>query len=113
MKYLQQFDRQRARRVPDPYDPDATVEDWTDPIVLPLAGYFDASSSTEQTDPVRDLVLTTRTLVVPDPDADVRRGDRIVQGEKTWTVEGFPDAPTNPFTGWRPGLFIRLREGVG
>lgn len=113
MNYLDTFTRQRARRVSAPDNPDAMVNDWTTPDEVPLAGYFELDSSTEQIDPVRGQVITLRTLVVPDPDADVRRGDRIVQGPRTWTVHGYPHAPKNPFTGWRPGLFIRLMEGIG
>ena len=75
MNYLESFTRLRASRVPDPYDPDATVDDWAAPIELALAGYFEAGSSTEQIDPVRAQVITISTLVIADPDADVRRGD--------------------------------------
>jgi len=113
MNYLDTFTRQRARRVPDPYNPDSEVYDWADPVEVSVDGYFEAGSSSEQSDPVRNQVLSFSTLVIEDPDADVRRGDRIVQGEKTWTVQGFPTAPRNPFTGWRPGLFVRLKEGTG
>lgn len=113
MKYVDQFTRQRARLVPAPDDPDATVKDWTAPISLPLVGYFEQGSSTEQADPVRSQALTIQTLVIPDPDADVQRGDRIKQGDRIWTVQGYPYAPRNPFTGRRPGLFVRLLEGVG
>ena len=113
MQFLDAFTRQRATRTPDPYNPDETIEDWSNPDEIPLEGYFEMDSSTEQIDPVNRRVITLRTLVLDGPDADVRRGDRIVQGEKTWTVQGFPDAPRNPFTGWRPGLFVRLMEGTG
>lgn len=114
MNHLEPFTRQRARRVPDPYNPDAEVFDWSNPTEATVHGYLEAGTSSEQSDPVRSHLVGYATLVLPDqPDADVRRGDRIVQGEKTWTVQGFPNAPRNPFTGWCPGLFVRLKEGIG
>ncbi|AZS46672.1 hypothetical protein [Microbacterium oxydans] len=113
MQFLDSFIRQRAERITDPYNPDAEVDDWEEPYELPLEGYFETQSSSEQIDAGREQVITLRTLVLADPDADVRRGDRIVQGDKVWTVQGFPDAPRNPFTNWRPGLWVRLIEGVG
>lgn len=111
--HLDGFTRQRAARISDPYNPDAEVYDWTNPDELALEGYFEPNSSTEQLDPVRNQVVTVYLLVLWDPDADVRRGDRIVQGDKTWTVQGFPSAPKNPFTGWQPHKFVRIVEGVG
>lgn len=111
--YLDGFTRQRATRIPDPYNPDAAVDDWMNPDELALEGYFEPNSSTEQLDPVRNQAVTVYLLVVWDPHADVRRGDRIVQDDKTWTVQGFPSAPKNPFTGWQPYLYVRVIEGVG
>lgn len=111
--HLDEFLRQRPGRVPDPYNPDAQVDDWTDPAELTLEGYFEPNSSTEQLDPVSNRVITVDLLVIWDPRADVKRGDRIVQGDKIWTVRGFPAAPKNPFTGWQPHLHARLSEGVG
>lgn len=113
MNHLDTFTRQRAVRVPDSYNPDAEIYDWGNPVEITVEGYFEQDSSTEQLDPVRQQVVTFATLVIPDPDVDVRRGDRIVQAGKTWTVQGYPSAPRNLFTGWRPGLFVRLKEGTG
>lgn len=111
--YLDSFTRQRAGRKPAPNNPDREVDDWSIPDELPIEGYWEMGSSDEQVDATRKQALTTRTLVIFNPDIDVRRGDRIKQGEKVWTVQGFPDAPRNPFTGRRPGLWVRLLEGVG
>lgn len=111
--YLDGFIRQRPTRVTDAYNPDAAVDDWTTPAELPLEGYFEPNSSTDVQDPVRRQTLTVYTLVIADPHADVKRGDRIVQGDSTWTVQGFPTAPKNPFTGWQPYLYVRVFEGVG
>lgn len=110
---LDAFTRQRPTRIPDPYNPDAQIDDWTNPAELPLEGYFEANSSTEILDPVRKRAETVYLLVIFDPHADVRRGDRIVQDDKTWTVQGFQSAPKNPFTGWQPYLYVRVTEEVG
>lgn len=111
--HLDKFTRLRPKRTPDPNNPDAQLDDWTDPERIPLEGYFEQDSSSEQVDPARVQAITTRTLFVPDPDTDIRRRDRIVQGDETWTVQGIPYAPRNLFTGWRPGLWVRLIEGTG
>lgn len=113
MAHFDTFTRQRAPRVPDPYNPDATVEDWDNPVEISLEGFFDASFGTEQTDALRSQAVTFKVLALTNTQADVSRGDRIKQGEKVWTVEGFPDAPRNPFTGKRPYLYLRLKEAVG
>lgn len=108
-----EFIRQRARRIEDPYDPDSVVEDWGSPEEIVLAGYFASQSSREQSGEVREQVTTSKQLVIDDPDADVRRGDRIKLGDKVWTVEGFPEDDMNPFTGWRPTLVANVAEWVG
>lgn len=108
------FVRERARLVGDPYDPDAPgVPDWSDPDRLPVDAYFASQSSTEQSDPVRAQLVTTKQLVFDDPHVDVRRGDRIRLGSSVWVVTGFPEADVNPFTGWQPTLVCNLEEVVG
>lgn len=113
MPDLDGFIRQRAVRVVDPYNPQTTVDSWTDPDELALEGYFEPNSSTEQLDPVRNKVVTVYLLVLWDPDADVRRGDRIVQDDHVWRVHGVPAVPKNPFTGWQPYKYVRVVEEVG
>lgn len=112
-EHTTEFVRQRAKLIVDPYDPDSAVEDWGSPDEITLTGYFASSSSTEQTDEVREQVVTAKQLVIDDPAADVRRGDRIKLGERVWSVEGFPEDDMNPFTGWRPTLVARLEEWRG
>lgn len=112
-EHTSEFVRQRARLILDPYDPESVVEDWDNPEELTVSGYFSSQSSTERADPVREQVSTLKQLVLDDPDADVDRGDRIKQGERVWTVEGFAESDINPFTGWNPTRVCRVREGVG
>lgn len=108
------FIRRRAVQIPDPYNPESMVEDWSqDPSEINVSGYFSSQSSTEQSDPVREHASTLKQLIFDDPDVDVKRGDRIKQGERIWTVEGFPEQDINPWTNWQPTLVANVREGVG
>lgn len=109
-----EFVRQRAVMVLDPYDPDAPgVPDWSVPDEITVYGSLASGSSLEQSDPVRAQAVSSAVLVLDDPDADVQRGDRIVQGARVWTVAGFPEADVNPFTGWQPTRVCSLEEAVG
>lgn len=112
-EHTTEFIRQRAARHEDPYDPESVVEDWGNPDEAPITGFFASRSSVEQPGEVREQAVTIKQLVIDDPKADIRRGDRIKQGEKLWTVEGVPDNDQNPFTGWQPTLVASLKEWVG
>ena len=113
-EHTSEFVRERATLVVDPYDPDAPgVPSWDAPDTLTVDGYLASQSSTEQSDPVRSQLVTTKQLVLDDPDVDVRRGDRIRQGDNLWTVTGIPEADVNPFTGWQPTRVCNLEEVTG
>lgn len=110
------YQRLRARRVPDPYNPAQTVLDWTTPDVLDLAGAL-ASASSVRTPDARDVQTTSSAyLTVADPTVDVRVGDRIrpmPDDGRCWEVTGFPSRDQNGFTGWQPTLEIALTEWKG
>lgn len=106
--------RLRAGRKPDPYNPRSTVEDWASPDELELDGFIASSSSTEQADAARESVISTAVLTVANPEADVRRGDRVRgQDGREWLVVGIPSRDGSPFTGWRPTLEADLEEVLG
>lgn len=109
----QTFTRQRATQIADPYNPDATVKDWSNPAEISVDGFLSSTSSLEQGSEVRAEVVSDAQLVITDPAADVKRGDRIVQGDRMWVVAGFPANDLNPFTGWNPTLVVSLEEVVG
>ncbi|QWS68129.1 head-to-tail stopper [Gordonia phage VanLee] len=44
------------------------------------------------------------------PNADVREGDQLKVGDDWLDVVGEPEAPQNPWTGWRPFLKISLER---
>ena len=107
----QRVERDRARRVPDPYNPARTVpadiDDQPDTLVVERA-WVASSSSVDSRDPTRTQVITAKSLYLEDPDADVQVGDRVRWGGSAGWVRVRPEADVNPFTGWQPVLEIPL-----
>jgi hypothetical protein len=113
MDSLTTLTRKRAKKKEDPYNPERTVEDWTDPDVLAFSGYVSSQTSTEQTDAVRAKLITTVQIIVPNPTVDVMEGDRVTDGTHSWSVTGIPIKDINPFTGWQPTLVVDVEEVDG
>ena len=110
----QTFERLRAGEIIDPYSGKVVGEDWGNPSILALSGaYLASQASTLGRDAVREPLTTTDQLILTDPLADVKVGDRIRQGGRSWSVSGFPAADINPFTGWQPTLVVNLEEPTG
>ena len=111
------FIRLRAKRKADPYNPAQNEPDWTQqPDELAVMGALSSSSSTRTPDTLDDATSSAAYLTIPDPDADVRIGDRIradPDDGRLWEVDGFPSKDANAFTGWRPTLECRLTERKG
>lgn len=101
----QSVTRLRAQPTTDPYSQGARTsrdEDWSNPDRVLIEGAWVASSSSvSRTDATRRQVITDKSLYCQS-DADVRAGDRIVDGPDTYTVDARPSADQNPFTGWQP-----------
>ncbi|QHJ77024.1 MAG: hypothetical protein [Caudoviricetes sp.] len=115
MACSQTYERLRRPSVPDPYNPDSTVPGgWDQAVSITVHGVLASKSSLEQPDPVRSEAISTAVLILDDPDADMRRGDRIKAADgRLWDVQGYPHADINPFTGWRPTLACDLQEVTG
>lgn len=111
--YTQQFERRRAGRKPDPYNPARTVEDWSNPVISTVDGYIASGESSQQSDPVRDRIASAAEFVSDDPQADIQEGDLLILGNRQWLVTGFPANDINPFTGWQPTLVAKLEEQRG
>ncbi|CRH93341.1 hypothetical protein QP426_00645 [Pauljensenia sp. UMB1235] len=113
MEFSERFERLRQVLVPSATNPDRMVKsaDFGEPVEF--FGFLDSQSSVESSSVGREQVQVSATLFVSDLSVDIRRGDRIRSGERLWKVLGFPPAPMNPFTGWRPYREIRLAEVVG
>ncbi|MBW3090432.1 hypothetical protein [Bifidobacterium miconisargentati] len=110
------FERLRAARIPDAYNPMQSAEDWEHPDVLELRGALASSSSTRTPDVLDNQTTSVAYLTVDNPMADVRIGDRIrakPDDGRMWEVSGFPSRDVNAFTGWRPTLEIQLNEWRG
>lgn len=105
--------RQRPKPVWDRYANQNVPGSWEDPDELPLAdAYVGESSSSRVVGSSRTQILEFRSLFC-DPAADVKVGDRIKDGDVVYEIEGIPDAPRNPFTGWQPVREIPLTRGIG
>jgi len=102
--------RDRRRLIEDPYNPDSTTEgDWDPALTVELKNSFVASSSSASlANATRVQILTSKSLYLSDPTADVRARDRIRSGTDEYIVEARPAADINPFTGWQPAVEIPL-----
>lgn len=105
--------RQRATSADNPYSGEAGDTDWTTPGLLTITGCaFDPGGSLEPTEQGRTAVITQPTLYAP-PNSDVLAGDRLVVRGRTWDVDGDPADWRSPFTGWEPGMAIKLKAVEG
>jgi len=76
--------------------------------IAPETGSSAASSSTD-TDAQRATVVSWRYLYCP-AGADIEIGDAVIlPSGRTFLVEGEPAEWKSPFTGWQPGIVVRLR----
>lgn len=60
-----------------------------------------------------DIIRGDIVLYAP-PDADIRSSDTVTVPDGTmWSVWGYPVRYDSPFTGWAPGMQVRLRRHTG
>lgn len=78
----------------------------------PIRGLFAPGSTSEDTLQRGSTVYSTATFYA-EPDADVRRTDRLETEGRLWAVDGDPMAWRSPVTGRRPGLQVNLRSVRG
>ncbi len=65
--------------------------------------------ATSENNDRRETVVSTIELLCP-PGADIRSTDKVtLPNGRTFLVDGDPAPWHNPFTGWEPGVVIRLR----
>lgn len=113
MRFTEEFERLRRVMVPSSTNPDRMVasNDFSEPETF--RGFLDSESSLDEANANREGISSSAILFVEDTRFDIRRGDRVRAGERMWEVLGFPSAPMNPFSGWRPYKEVRLREVRG
>jgi hypothetical protein len=111
--YGETFTRLRGTPVTDPYSGEATGISWDSPnsLAIPDCG-FNPGRSTEPVQDARNAVITQPEVYAP-TGSDVLAGDRLVVRGVTFEVDGNPGDYRNPFTGWRPGIVIALKEVAG
>lgn len=113
-EHLETFTRLRAQQIPDPYNPDSTVPDWSTPDELPLRGSWDSTGSSFGADPVRVQLTTAKRIAIFTPNADVREGDRIRAADgAVFTITGRPARDINPWTGWQPTVVLDVEHKEG
>ena len=114
MGHLQTFTVKRSGAKQDPYNPDSTIENWDNAQTHTLTGSLMVGSSSEQPDVNRAALTEAATFTVPDPAADLRRGDMIIEPSgRRWLVQGHPLRNENPFTGWHPTTVAVLAAWQG
>jgi hypothetical protein len=60
----------------------------------------------------QDLVTTQPTVCLP-VGVTVKTTDRVTVRGDLYEVDGSPNADTNPFTGWQPGVIVKLQRVTG
>lgn len=115
MPFVRDYTVRRARLILDPYSGQETAPDWDNATEWTVQGFLAHTTSTELvTEPNRQNVRSDATLTIPDPNADVQRGDRVADGDgRTWIVQGFAQDDVNPFTGWQPTRVCQLAAWNG
>lgn len=98
----------RVKGAPDAYGNDTWTEARTD-----TRGVFNPGTSAELVQG-QDVLTVQPTLVVP-VGTDVAFTDaiEIPTGGDRYEVDGSPNNMINVFTGWNPGITVRLRKVTG
>ena len=89
------------------------VPDWTSPTPHTEAGCSiqDSATATDFSTAQRDPITSDAVLFAP-PTADVKDGDRVTLGERTWVVDGVPYVRKSP-TGRVSHKQAKLKEWRG
>lgn len=80
-------------------------------VSVTVQGAFAPRGSTEIVQG-QDVVITQPTVYLP-PGTVIGPADAVTVAGVTYQVDGAPNAYVNPFTGWQPGVEVKLREVTG
>lgn len=96
----------------DPTGIDADGNDvYTPTSATVTAQFFNPGTSSEILGN-QDTVISQPELGLP-PGTVVGPIDAVTVGGVTYEVDGSPNSPTNPFTGWAPGVVVKLKQVTG
>lgn len=103
-------------------DSDGNQTDTTLYVPLPNAAFAPGGSSEnvagQDVVTAQPQLLLPEGSIVPKPTDEVLIGAtmvdaRTVQGGDRYQVDGVPAAPVSPFTGWSPGVVVKLKRVTG
>lgn len=61
----------------------------------------------------RDTVITQPTVYLPSEAQSVFPIDAVTVNGTTYEVDASPNYNVNPFTGWQPGIVVKLKQVTG
>jgi hypothetical protein len=96
----------RTKGAPDSWGNDT----WTTTSTV-VSGGFNPGNSVELVQG-QDLLTTQPTVMLP-PGTPVAAIDAVQVDGLTYEVDGSPNSPINPFTGWAPGVVVKLKRVTG
>jgi hypothetical protein len=96
----------RVKAAPDAFGNDT----WTT-ATSTVSGAFNPGTSVELVQ--GEDVLTTQPTVMLPPGTQVAAVDAVQVDGDIYEVDGSPNAPVNPFTGWAPGVVVKLKRVTG
>lgn len=97
----------------DPYSGEVEEVSWEDAYELEVAGCaFNPGVSSEPLEVGRNAVITRPEVYAP-AGSDILAGDRLVVRDLTYEVAGDVADFRSPFTGWQPGIVVRLERVDG
>ncbi len=103
--------RLRAPAVTDRYN--AEKRDWSTAVETDLPGCaVAAGGSVEPLEVGRSSVVSDFDVIAP-PATDILATDRLVVRGVTCEVEGQPFDWRHPWTGWQPGMVIKVKAVQG
>lgn len=85
---------------------------FTDTTVDVANCFFDPGGSVELVQG-QDMVTTKPTLYLPDEALTVGPFDQVVVDGVKYEVDGTPNYPVNPWTGWAPCIVAHLKVVTG
>jgi hypothetical protein len=91
--------------------PDVLGNDTWTTTTSTVSGAFNPGTSVELVQ--GEDILTTQPTVMLPPGTLVEAIDAVQVDGLTYEVDGSPNSPVNPFTGWRPGVVVKLKRVTG